>query len=316
MEKMEIIIAIVLFLVLIILIGSYVTYVIAFKRSEKREMSLSDFPFNKSTEKYREKTLKMVAEFASLPYEKVGITSKDGTKLFGRYYNYNEKAPVVIMIHGYRSSGYHDFCGGSVIFRNNGFNLLCISQRGHGESGGRAITFGIKEKYDVLSWIYYLIARLGNDVPIALCGTSMGAATVLMVSGLNLPKNVKAIMADAPYSSVKEILSLALKKFKLPQFPFMAFMTIGARIFGGFSIKDGEVASYVENSKVPLLIVHGDADHTVPYSMSQFLKEAYPEKIDFEVFPEAAHCLSYMVDEKRYTLLCDTFIDKYFLSTK
>ena len=77
---------------------------------------------------------------------------------------------------------------------------MMIDQRAHGKSEGRTMTFGVFERFDVLSWIDYTVERVGKKTRIVLAGISMGAATVLMASNLNLPPNVKGIMADCPYS--------------------------------------------------------------------------------------------------------------------
>ena len=47
-----------------------------------------------------------------------------------------------------------------------------------------------------------VLARVGEDAEIVLHGLSMGAATVLMVSGERLPEQVKAIIEDCGYTSV------------------------------------------------------------------------------------------------------------------
>ena len=72
-----------------------------------------------------------------------------------------------------------------------GHNLLLIDERAHGRSEGRTITFGIQERWDVESWARFAVERFGADVQIILYGVSMGAATVLMAAGLDLPENVK-----------------------------------------------------------------------------------------------------------------------------
>ncbi|RYG71153.1 hypothetical protein EU245_14955 [Lentibacillus lipolyticus] len=55
---------------------------------------------------------------------------------------------------------------------------------------------------------------------IILHGKSMGAVTVLMASGEELPDEVKGIVADSGYSTVKAELAHQLKHlYQLPSFP-------------------------------------------------------------------------------------------------
>ena len=79
----------------------------------------------------------------------------------GLFYIYDKNAPTIIIFHGYRSCLYSDSCGGFQEARRCGFNVLLVHQRGHGLSDGNVITFGMKERYDVLSWIDFVKKNYG-----------------------------------------------------------------------------------------------------------------------------------------------------------
>ena len=138
----------------------------------------------------------LIDRMAALAYEQVFTTSFDGLTLAGRYYEVKAGAPLAICFHGYRGSAVRDFCGGAIICMEAGYNTLVIDERGHGKSRGHTVSFGVKEKYDVISWIDYANRRFGKEQKIVLCGISMGASTVLMASALPLPENVVGITAD------------------------------------------------------------------------------------------------------------------------
>ena len=59
-------------------------------------------------------------------------------------------------------------------------------QRAHGRSDSYTITMGAQERYDARAWAYWASVRSSGKVPIFLMGVSMGAATVLLASGLEL----------------------------------------------------------------------------------------------------------------------------------
>ena len=101
--------------------------------------------------------------------------------------------------HGYhdRGLGMTDYGRG---FYQHGYNLLVPDLRGHGESEGHYIGFGWHDHRDVIRWIYRLIEE-DPSASIVLFGLSMGAATVMMVSGDPLPPNVKCIIEDCGYTS-------------------------------------------------------------------------------------------------------------------
>ena len=138
--------------------------------------------------------LKPYAGLNSSEYEWVTIEN-DGLVLQG-YLKQNPNSDCfVILIHGYTGSGrtmleYADY------YTQNGYNILIIDHRAHGNSEGKFCTMGIKETGDVLSWIDFLIT-INPNAKIVLHGISMGAATTMTVSGSdNLPSNVIASIED------------------------------------------------------------------------------------------------------------------------
>lgn len=244
------------------------------------------------------------------PCEFVTIESYDGLTLSGRYYHQKDGAPLAIGFHGYKSCWLTDFCGGADIAFQMGQNVLLIDERAHGKSQGRTITFGIKERLDLLCWIDYALGRFGPDVEILLYGVSMGGATVVMASGLDLPANVKGIVADCPYSAPLDIILEVGRQQNYPVALMKPFVILGAKIYGGFDVRETSGQEAVKDAKVPILIIHGEADSFVPAEMSRVIQEANPEMIHRHTFPGADHALSYMVDTPRYENLVKEFMKK------
>ena len=182
-----------------------------------------------------------------------------------------------------------------------------VDQRSHGKSEGNTITFGIKERRDCLSWIQYICERFGNDTPIILCGLSMGAATVLMATDLELPPNIKGIIADCPYSSPKAIIQKVCKDMHLPPKLLYPFVKLGACLLAGFNLEESDAVSAVKNTSIPILIIHGDDDRFVPYYMSEEIAKANSSVI-FETISTAGHGLCYMVEPKKYEDVTVKFI--------
>ena len=78
----------------------------------------------------------------------------------------------------------------------SGCNVLYAEQRGQNNSGGQYMTFGLIERFDCLDWVNFINATDLGALPIYLGGISMGAATVLLAAGEELPENVVCVMAD------------------------------------------------------------------------------------------------------------------------
>ena len=297
-------------LLLIIIYLSVFTYRMTFYWPKRLHPSPDTLLPGKQYDLYKDETVAMMEELAGCSFEEVTITAKDGVKLFGRYYHVADGAPVQLQMHGYHGSYLRDFCGASKLAREMGQNALIIDQRSHGNSGSSTVTFGIKERLDCLCWIEYLVERFGSETPIFLSGVSMGAATVLMASELELPRNVIGIVADCPYSSPGAIIRKVAKGRGFPPKLSYPFIKLGALLWGGFDLDEASAAEAVKHTKVPILLIHGEEDHLCPCSMSREIAENGGEMVQLETFPEADHGLSFMLDLPRYRRLCKTFMEK------
>ena len=297
-----------LLVILFILLICFICYYIVFFSPHRGAGDHHALPAGVQYEKHKERMLGYIDDFLKLDCEKLEILSYDGKILRGRYYHVNDDAGVDICFHGYRGTGIRDFCGGSRIAMGMGRNVILVDQRAHGESKGHSICFGIKERYDCLSWINYAMCRFGDDVDINIYGVSMGASTVLMASGLELPDNVKHIVADSPYTSAGDIIKKVCADLKLPVFLVYPFIYLGALIFAGVKLNSCDCVSAVKKARIPILLIHGEEDRFVPCEMSETIRKANPKLIHRVTFPNAAHGISYIEDKERYEQLINQFI--------
>lgn len=182
------------------------------------------------------------AALAAAPYEPVQITADDGVPLAARCYHHADGAPVAIIFHGYKGFARRDGMGGYTLCKKLGYNVLLPDQRAHGASGGQSITLGVKERYDCRAWAYWAYQHFGPDTPLFLMGVSMGAATVLLAAGLDLPPTVRGIMADCGYTSPREVIHQYLPRYLpgLPVGPVYAVGRLGTRLFGHFDPEDAD----------------------------------------------------------------------------
>ncbi len=303
-----IVIFILILLLALILGGSYYAYRFTFYSSTKGEEYKSNFE-SPRYDPYREEMSRVYQQLQRHSFKRVSVTAFDGIVLSGRYFHIQDGAPVDIAFHGYRSSPMSDFSGGSELCFSLGHNLLLVDQRAHGQSGDHTISFGIRERMDVLSWVSFVSEKCGSNVPIFLYGISMGGATVLMASELDLPQNVRGIIADCPYSSPKEIICRVASQMKIPVLLAWPFVKLGARIYGGFDICEADSVKAVKHATVPIMILHGEADGFVPCEMSDQVFMANPDKVRRHTFPGADHGFSYLVDTPRYQKIVTNFVN-------
>ena len=304
-----ILIALILLAALVFFGGSYYAYYIAF-HSPKNARGKIPSTSGALYDPYRPRMKEVWDQLVERPFETVTIRSKDGLSLSGRYYHIQDGAPLVIGFHGYRSHPLTDFSGGSELIFQMGYNLLLPDQRAHHSSEGTAISFGIQERWDVKSWAEYAVERFGSNVRILLMGISMGGATVLMASELPLPEQVRGIMSDCPYAIPEAIILEVGKKEHYPPKLIRPFLHIGAKIYGGFTLNETDAVQAVKNTRLPILIIHGESDGFVPCSMSAEVQQANPKMVQRITIPGADHGISYLVDTPRYAAAVKDFIQK------
>ena len=234
-----------------------------------------------------------------IPCQEFSVTSFDGLKLYGKYYECQPGAPIELMFHGYRGLAERDLCGGVQRCFRLGRNALLVDQRSAGKSEGKVISFGINERRDCATWVDFMVRHFGPDVKIILTGISMGAATVMMASELPLPKNVIGIIADCGYSSNREIITRVIRQMKLPAFSYF-FVKLGARIYGGFDLEEASPIEAMKHCRLPVFFAHGEADDFVPCQMSLDNFAACPAPKRLLTVPEAGHGLGYIYAGEKY----------------
>lgn len=285
-------VAAVLFLMVV-----YCVYLYAFGRS-KPGATYSEPP-GQQFKLYAEQIKTRADAMKSLPAENVTIQSRDGLILAASYYHLRDGAPLAIFFHGYRSTGIRDFCGGFYFYRDEGFNILLVDQRGNGRSEGKAITFGIRERWDCLDWANYAAQRW-PETPIVLLGISMGASTVLMASDLPLPGQVKGILGDCGFSAPKDILCSVAASQGLPRGLSYFLLKLGARLFGDFDLDEITAAEALSRAKLPVILIHGEDDEYVPCEMSVKCFDACGSPVQLLTVPKAEHGMSFFVDQDGY----------------
>lgn len=290
-------------LLLLVLAASFVCFMIVFYSPRRRVLREDEFQYPKGEIylPYRERMTQWMRDLRSMPHEDVSILSEDGLTLRGRYYEHRAGAPIELMFHGYQGNAERDLCGGVWRCFALGHNALIIDHRASGTSDGHVITFGIREHRDCLRWIDFAIAHFGPDVKLMITGISMGAATVMMAAGRDLPRNVVAVLADCGYTSPREIICKVLRDLHLPVFLFYPLIKLGARLYGRFDLEEWSPLDAMRRCRVPVIFFHGTSDDYVPYEMSCRLYEiCTAEKKRLVTVPGAGHGLAFSVDEDTY----------------
>ncbi len=244
--------------------------------------------------------------------ETVEIISHDGERLVGHWHHKEGDKRILIAMHGWRSSWTHDFACIFDFWHNNGCSVLYAEQRAQNGSSGAYMGFGMLERYDCLDWITWACKHNEKNLPIYLAGVSMGASTVLMASGFDLPENVRGIMADCGFTSAK-----AIWKHVAENNMHVAYR-VHNRTVEGLCKKKIKITSEnyttldaLKKNTLPVLFIHGTDDDFVPIEMTYENYKACKAPKKLLVVPGARHAMSYIIDMNGYQNAVKEFWQAY-----
>ena len=233
------------------------------------------------------------------------LTSSHGEPLLGYYYPCGETpcGRIVIMVHGL-GSNHTAACGMHYeYYHRHGFDVFCCENQGMKRRRGTYVGYGILESEDVLDWMRHLTERFGEDVCFILHGFSMGASSLLRLCD-RCPEQVRFVVSDSGFSDADRLLSMRLRVLYPP-------VRLWNRIRLGYDMRKTSVTAQVEGSRVPILFVHGDADHVVPFAMGQELYALCGADKDCLWVAGAGHVESRYRAAQAYDGKLDAFLTRY-----
>ena len=311
-----IILAIAAFAVIFVFAAAYVCFRLTFYSQRVKRSDDPDeiaLPEGDVYEAFRPEIENWTRQMRALPQIDVEITSFDGLKLRGKYYEQKKGAPIEILMHGYKGDCERDLSGG--IFRcfALGRNALLVDHRASGRSEGKVISFGINESRDCVDWVRYVIEHIDPDAKIFIGGVSMGGSTTQLACARGLPPNVVGLLSDCGYSSAKRIIKKIIAEMHLPPDLCYPFVKLGARIYGHFDLEEISPEEAMAKCTLPIIFIHGDADDFVPFEMSEDSYNACASKHKRLVKIEGAgHGLAFPAAQERYVKEVGDFFEMAF----
>lgn len=244
-------------------------------------------------------------------FEQVEIISEDNLKLCGFYKNKNCNK-IALIVHGY--GGNHiEMADYAKIFEKRGYDILAIDHRCHGKSEGDDLTMGLNESKDLILWIKRMI-EINPQYKIVLFGVSMGASTICMACGEQLPQNVVLAIEDCGYDSAyKQFLHVFRSKKMKFKLLFNIFYNFTKKT-KNFDLRKVNPAFKLKNSKIPIMFIHGGDDKFVLTDMVYNLSSQVPDHRKYlYVVPNAGHAASYLENPKKYENEVYKFLSLYYM---
>lgn len=242
------------------------------------------------------------------------IVAPDGKELHALYVKAAQPtANTALLVHGYGDNAIRMLMLGHLYNKELGYNILLPDLRGQGKTGGEYIQMGWNDRLDVRQWIDAGEELFGDSVRFALHGISMGAATVMMLSGDSLPDNVKCVVEDCGYTSVWNVFQSELQaRYHLPAFPLLNLTSRLCDLKFGWNFKEASSLEQVKKSSLPMFFIHGDADTYVPTYMVYELYDAKTKGYKELWTPHGVkHAMSYWDYTDEYVKRTGDFVRRY-----
>lgn len=244
------------------------------------------------------------ARLNALEHEKFTMVSDRGESLCGFLFpcDGSRHERIAFIVHGYHSDRAETAGMLFDYYHSRGFDVFCPDNTASGESGGKFFGYGLFESADCLKWLE-LLNETYPDSKIVLHGFSLGGASVLMASD-RVPPSVSFIVDDSGFSAASQLLRKQLG-------PLYGLMRHLNRLIAGYDVEAATVHEHIKNALVPVLVVHGEDDPTVPVSMGHEIFSLLPDPKDSLFSEGVRHIETCWLRMPEYAEKLDEFIEKY-----
>ena len=158
--------------------------------------------------------------------------------------------------------------------------------------------YGATEWEDLEGAVRYALAKGAQEV--VLIGCSMGGAIVMgFLERSPLAGNVAGVVLDAPMLSFGATVDFGGREEGHPRLAVVVGKAVSRYRFD----VDWGAVDYLRRAgklRVPVLLIHGDADKRVPIEASEALAQARPDLVTYVQFAGAPHVAAWNVDPAAY----------------
>jgi dipeptidyl aminopeptidase/acylaminoacyl peptidase len=227
----------------------------------------------------------------------VSCPTSDGLYAPG-WYRTGETRAAIVFLHGLGGTR-QQLARIARRLHEEGWGVLLIDQRGHGEHPSDLTTFGRAEALDALAAVEWLRKQPEVDPGrIGLYGASMGAATSIRAAAQD--PRIGCVVADSSYAAFRRhlVFELAREEARIHLSPrwrplvMRAFLHYSPRLIGEWS-REPEPVDIVGDISCPLFLIQGENDKRInPDDLNELARAARDGGTDVAVWQVrgAGHC--------------------------
>lgn len=237
------------------------------------------------------------------------VRTEDGLTLRGWYHPTAERRHLIVLVHGLWNA-WHNMAELGRDLHDRGYDILMFDLRGHGASDPSRIFMGRRERGDLRAVLAWAEDAGFHPARIGWLGQSMGASTLLMEAAQN--RSIQVAVIDSPYGNLPELLDTQLARHShLPHW-FNPGILVAANLAFGVRTDDLVPIRAARNwGDRPLLLIHGEADSTVPIQQARQIASAAGPWCQAVFLPGVEHTRGYRADPEAYITTVDRFFARH-----
>ncbi len=194
--------------------------------------------------------------------ERLAIPVDDEVVLDAKFHGGGQTDPNILFFHGNGEivSDYDDL---GPLYSRQGINFTVVDYRGYGLStGSPTVSHMLNDSHIVLDYFTQWLAQKGFSGPLVVMGRSLGSACALELAA-HAQGKLKGLILESGFAhgtALLQLLGVPVKQLGLTE-------EDGFRHLEKISAYEG-----------PLLIIHAEFDHIIPFSDATALHEASPSR--------------------------------------
>lgn len=223
----------------------------------------------------------------------------------------NDKEKWIILLHGV-TLNHKAMMDMAYMYSNLGYNILLWDSRNHGSSGGKTITYGYYEKYDLKEVVNYLRKNYAENIKIGMQGISMGSGILLSYASA-VKDDCDFYIADCPYSNFeKQVFDVSKRKLKVPDFVIkliLYFAKIFTRWLYKFKLGEIDIAGKINRITNPILFITCRDDGYINPGMTEELYAKCSSDVKrIKIFEEGKHGGAFSKNRDAYIEVVTEFL--------
>tara|TARA_B100000315_G_C14494723_1_gene549366 strand:- start:324 stop:1073 length:750 start_codon:yes stop_codon:yes gene_type:complete len=221
------------------------------------------------------------------------IDVEDSVQVGIRLHLINQSAPIILFFHGNGeiSPEYDDIAR---VYNQKNINFIIADFRGYGFSNGEPNAKNTQsDAYIILDFVLKYLKEKNYPGSLILMGRSLGSVSVLGLAQ-RYPKDFSGLIIESGFADEEPLFNL------IGTTPESA----------GFKKEDGFLnGDKIKNYNGPLLIIHAEQDHIVPFNQGQLLHDLCPSgNKKLLPIPNANHNNILEVNLQKYFKEIESFI--------